>query len=225
MPVWLRNSFHPVVAWDELAVRLTAALLLGLVIVGIYRHTRLQANVTASFPATLVLLTVLIAMVTQVVGDNTARAFSLVGVLSIVRFRTAVRDSKDTAFVVFCVVVGMAIGAGQATVALLGMVTVGGAAALFRDHPHSLEGGAGYARLRIRATASDTIESCILAALEKHTERVERLSVAILRGGSSIELRYRVLLAGGTSATEVVMDLNRIDHVKAVRLRGAVDEE
>ena len=64
-----------------------------------------------SFVVTLVLLTILIAMVTQVIGDNVARAFSLVGALSIVRFRTVVRDTQDTAYVIFAVAVGMAVGA------------------------------------------------------------------------------------------------------------------
>ena len=59
------------------------------------------------------LLSILIAMVTQVIGDNVARAFSLVGALSIVRFRTVVRDTVDTAFVIFAVAVGMAVGAGH----------------------------------------------------------------------------------------------------------------
>jgi hypothetical protein len=67
---------------------------------------------------------VLIAMVTQVIGDNIARAFSLVGALSIVRFRTAVRDTEDTAYVIFAVVVGMAVGAGHVWVATLGMAVV-----------------------------------------------------------------------------------------------------
>ncbi len=54
----------------------------------------------ATFPTTLVLLAALIAMVTQVIGDNVARAFSLVGALSVVRFRTVVKDTQDTAFVI-----------------------------------------------------------------------------------------------------------------------------
>ena len=63
------------------------------------------------------LLSILIAMVTQVIGDNIARAFSLVGALSIVRFRTVVRDTQDTAFVIFAVAVGMAMGANNPWVA------------------------------------------------------------------------------------------------------------
>ena len=72
-----------------------------------------------SFVVTLVLLTILIAMVTQVIGDNVARAFSLVGALSIVRFRTVVRDTQDTAYVIFAVAVGMAVGANNFSVAAL----------------------------------------------------------------------------------------------------------
>ena len=59
------------------------------------------------------MLAIMIALVTQVVGNNAARAFSLVGALSIVRFRTVVRDIEDTAFVIFAVAIGMAAGASQ----------------------------------------------------------------------------------------------------------------
>jgi hypothetical protein len=76
--------------------RLVAAMVLGGIVAQIYRHSR--AEPASSFTVTLVLLAILIAMVTQVIGDNVARAFSLVGALSIVRFRTVVRDTQDTAY-------------------------------------------------------------------------------------------------------------------------------
>ena len=78
------------------------------------------------------LLSILIAMVTQVVGDNVARAFSLVGALSIVRFRTVVRDTQDTAYVIFAVAIGMAIGAHHFWVALAGVGVVALAAFMMR---------------------------------------------------------------------------------------------
>jgi uncharacterized membrane protein YhiD involved in acid resistance len=78
------------------------------------------------------MMTILIAMSTQVIGDNVARAFSLVGALSIVRFRTVVKDTRDTAFVIFSVVVGMAIGAGHLTVAIVGIIVAGIAAFVVR---------------------------------------------------------------------------------------------
>src|SRR6266487_1309007 len=87
--------------------RLILAMALGWIVSLIYRRTRAAHEVMPSFTVTLVLLAILIAMVTQVIGDNVARAFSLVGALSIVRFRTVVRDTQDTAYVIFAVVVGM----------------------------------------------------------------------------------------------------------------------
>src|SRR4029078_12626198 len=113
-------------------VRLVLATLLGLAIAWIYRRARPADGEAESFGVTLVLLTVLIAMVTQVIGDNVARAFSLVGALSIVRFRTVVRDTQDTAYVIFAVAVGMSMGANHPSVALCGLTVVGVTALLLR---------------------------------------------------------------------------------------------
>ena len=109
----------------DVVIRLLIALVLGVVVSAIYRYTRKSAILSPSFPSTLVLLSILIAMVTQVIGDNVARAFSLVGALSIVRFRTVVRDTQDTAYVIFAVVVGMAVGAKNPWVAVIGLAVVG----------------------------------------------------------------------------------------------------
>src|SRR6187402_859833 len=108
---------------DPLAViviRLIVATVFGAAVAFVYRRTRRMP--ASSFTITLVLLAILIAMVTQVIGNNVARAFSLVGALSIVRFRTVVRDTQDTAYVIFAVAVGMAMGANHPLVAVIGIV-------------------------------------------------------------------------------------------------------
>jgi len=106
--------------------RLVLAVVLGFLVSLVYRWARSEP--ASSFTATLVLLTPLIAMVTQVIGDNVARAFSLVGALSIVRFRTVVRDTQDTAYVIFAVAVGMAVGGSSIWIALSGIAVIGLAA-------------------------------------------------------------------------------------------------
>ncbi|MFN7734077.1 MAG: DUF4956 domain-containing protein [Pirellula sp.] len=108
--------------WDRLAMRLALAILFGSLVAAAYCWKRAPQPIAPNLPVTLVLLSVLIAMVTQVVGDHIARAFSLVGALSIVRFRTVVEDTQDIAFVIFAVVVGMALGAGDIAVASIGTV-------------------------------------------------------------------------------------------------------
>jgi len=112
--------------------RMLIAAILGYVVSWIYRRTRRRSEVVVTFPTTLVLLCALIAMVTQVIGESVARAFSLVGALSIVRFRTVVRDTQDTAYVIFAVAVGMAVGAQAPLVGVLGIIAVGTAAFLMR---------------------------------------------------------------------------------------------
>src|SRR6476646_5219681 len=114
----MRDALTPLFDFDGpalllVAVRLVLAAFLGLAIAAVYRRARPMNEEADSFTVTLVLLTILIAMVTQVIGDNVARAFSLVGALSIVRFRTVVRDTQDTAYVIFAVAIGMAIGANH----------------------------------------------------------------------------------------------------------------
>jgi len=111
MPDFLARATQPLpVGAIDVLVRLVLSMLFGGLVTLIYRATRPADEVAPSFTVTLVLLCILIALVTQVIGDNVARAFSLVGALSIVRFRTVVRDTQDTAFVIFAVAVGMASG-------------------------------------------------------------------------------------------------------------------
>ena len=105
--------------------RLLLSLILGIAVSGFYAYSARRRPEAMALGGTLVLLSVLITMVTMAVGENTAVAFTLVGTLAIVRFRTTVRDIRDTAFVIFAVAVGLAIGAGNPLVAVVGAVIVG----------------------------------------------------------------------------------------------------
>ena len=130
---WLTQSLHSggEVAVGEVARGLGISFVLGVVVAGVYIATqRKQRSEVATLSTTLVLLTILITMVTQIIGDNVARAFSLVGALAIVRFRTIVEDTRDTAFVMFAVIVGMGVGAGYTLVPLIGIPVIAGAAVL-----------------------------------------------------------------------------------------------
>ncbi len=155
-------------------VRLLIALVLGAVVAWVYRRTRSGADFTASFPPTLVLLAVLIAMVTQVIGDNVARAFSLVGALSIVRFRTVVRDTQDTAFVIFAVVVGMAVGASDPWVAMIGIAVVELAAFLMMHRPSAASAASETPfRLELRVATGHDLNGPLAAELEPYRRRQE----------------------------------------------------
>jgi hypothetical protein len=219
MPEILNSAIAagPPISWLQVLVRLVIAAVLGWFVAAVYERTRPPAERTPSFPATLVLLSVLIAMVTQVIGDNVARAFSLVGALSIVRFRTVVRDTEDTAFVIFAVVIGMAVGGNNLTVALTGLV-VTTAAAFWMNSRAAREGAGPSYLVRVRAGLGRDLDALIPPALVAHVAEHRLASIATARQGMSLEASYRVRLRDRASAGELVKALNRIDGVQSVEL-------
>lgn len=88
------------------------ALILGLLISQVYMGTHKKEGYIGSFVVTLIMLPVIIAMIILLVGNNVARAFSLAGAFSLIRFRSAPGDPKDIAYVFFTLAVGLACGMG-----------------------------------------------------------------------------------------------------------------
>src|SRR5262245_1620271 len=175
---------------DTIVIRLVAAAVLGGAVALIYRATRPGSAVTQAFLRTLVLLSIMIAMVTQVIGTNVAMAFSLVGALSIVRFRTVVRDIEDTAFVICAVVIGMAAGASQARLALTGVVVVWLAASGMRSRPPSTPDALAWFTLSVRVGLGHAAETLIGGTLDKCASDRRVMSMATARQGMSIDITY-----------------------------------
>ena len=229
MPDFFRTFVSAGPAPLEVAIRLAAALLLGAVVSGIYRITRPASEVAPSFTTTLVLLAVLIAMVTQVIGDNVARAFSLVGALSIVRFRTVVRDTQDTAYVIFAVGVGMAAGAGNLAVGAIGIVTVAVAAVLLRPRPAASSSAAAPPthELQVRVGIGHDTRSLLGPVLDQHVPVRSVASLNSVRQGTAIEVTYRTTVASEATGEALVQALNRLDGVQGVSLTRLtpVDDE
>lgn len=228
MPEFLRSAFAEAPASEPIPVfiRITLAVLLGGGVAWVYLRTRDREDISPTFPATLVLLSALIAMVTQVVGDSVARAFSLVGALSIVRFRTVVRDTQDTAFVIFAVVVGMSIGSSDWIVATIGLGVVGLAALAMR--PRSLKPSAVSAPvvIRLRLGLGHDLETSVGATLDSHMTGRHLLSMATTKQGLSIDVSYAGHLKTGANEESLVKTLNRLEGIQGVELtrRTATEE-
>jgi len=202
-----------------IAVRLLMALALGGIVAWIYRRTRKNTEISASFPVTLVLLSVLIAMVTQVIGDNVARAFSLVGALSIVRFRTVVRDTQDTAYVIFAVVVGMAVGANDLWVSLIGIAVVGLAAFVMMTRPGLIASSQPAFLLSLRVGLGHDLDTLLGGTLDAHLQERVLMSIATAKQGVSLDITYETRLRPDGSADELVKALNRIEGVQSVQFQ------
>lgn len=221
MPEWIFDtSAAEIATFATLVTRLAAAIVCGLVVAAIYRGTRGRERIAASFPGTLVMLCVLIAMVTQVIGQNVALAFSLVGALSIVRFRTVVQDTKDTAFVIFAVAVGMAIGAGQPLVAICGTVAAGSVAGMFRDRPDDRPGRRGQSfDLTIRMAVDAAAEPLVHDVLTRHGATAATVSCGTAKKGTALRMAYRISLPPDTPPHGLVRDLTAIAGVQSATLR------
>jgi uncharacterized membrane protein YhiD involved in acid resistance len=220
MPEFLTGASQPLPYGPQgVLVRLVIAMLLGGVVTLIYRFTRAADETAPSFTVTLVLLSILIAMVTQVIGDNVARAFSLVGALSIVRFRTVVRDTQDTAYVIFAVAVGMAVGAGHAILAVSGIGVValaafgmrrGAIAAPPRQEPYTL---------KVRLGLGHDAAALLGPTFDTFLKSRHLVSIETARQGMALELSYRTALRNEAAAGELVTALNRLEGVQGISLQ------
>ncbi len=109
------SNFTPV---NVLGV-LLAGLLIGVVISLVYKKTFRGVLYNPTFTLTLILLTLVTAPVVMAIGSNVALSMGMVGALSIVRFRTAVKDPLDTAYMFWAITMGILLGAGQYVIALV----------------------------------------------------------------------------------------------------------
>ena len=220
MPPWLEQSVSlegpptPL----ELLWRIGIAFFFGWVVALVYRGTHRLEPISPTFPRTLVLLSILIAMVTSVIGDNVARAFSLVGALSIVRFRTVVRDTQDTAFVIFAVVVGMAAGANHLWVAVVGIGVVTVAIFILRPRGQASVWTEDECNLSVRLQTGLDPQQLVTPVFQKHLEQSQVLGVATAKQGTALEVTYRVRFRQNSSPLQLVNELSRVEGVQNVEV-------
>ncbi len=221
MPEFLKGAFTkgPSINPLEVLISLLVALVLGGLVAWVYRHTRKPTEISASFPVTLVLLCILIAMVTQVIGDNVARAFSLVGALSIVRFRTVVRDTQDTAYVIFAVIVGMAVGARDLWVGLIGIGVVGLAAYLMMARAQVFSAVQPAHLLSLRVAVGHDLDRLLGPTFDQHLQEREMMAVSTAKQGESLEVTYETRLRPRGSADALVKALNELEGVQRVEMK------
>ena len=109
---------------QEILINFLAALAAGLIIFLSYRFSHSGAVYSARFNVSLWMLTMVTTMVMCVIGNNIALSLGMVGALSIVRFRTAVKDARDTAYIFWSIAVGICCGISDFLTAIMGSVII-----------------------------------------------------------------------------------------------------
>lgn len=210
----------PLPAVEVLIERVALAMALGFVVAVVYRLTVGRRTGAGGLPTTLVLLSVMLALVTVVIRDSLALAFGLVGALSIVRFRTVVEDTRDTAFVIFAVVVGMAAGAGDTTAALVGIPAVGLAAWAMHWFDRPAAPATQQLTLTVRIGLGHDPEAALGPVFARHGLSPRLTGVATARQGAAVEFTYALPPVAPAAMAKLVADANRAEGVQGVELRG-----
>jgi hypothetical protein len=145
----------------------------------------------------------------------------LIGALSIVRFRTVVEDTRDTAFVIFAVVVGMAIGAGFPLLAAIGVPAVLAGALLMRwvNHRPSPMRPSENGTLTVRVNAGLDPEMLLGSLFSQHLSAMRLTNTSTAKQGAALEATYKVRLRSPDKAFALISELAKVEGVQGVELK------
>lgn len=196
--------------------RTLAAIAVGVVLALVYRTTHKGLSYSQSFTQTIVFVAVIVAIVMMTVRNSLATAFTLVGALSIIRFRTVVKDTRDTAFVFAGLALGMACGLGFWELAGLGTAAV----SILALALWATNFGALYrSEFVLRFTFDQNKDSAAyLAKLSEFAKRSNMLHIEPSGDSRSLRLSYDVTLTKDATAEQLTAALSRIDGVSDVVL-------
>ena len=194
----------------ELVLALSLGFVLCLMLAYTYKQTHRGLSYSASFVHTMVIMGVTVAVIMMIIGSNIARAFSLVGALSIIRFRTAIKDSRDVAFVFMTMATGMAVGIGFYLVA---MVFVVFSCVMVFFLSHFKIGSMKTREVMLKVHLPDNLDyhSALNDVFFRHLQDHSLLSVESIRGGTLVELVYSVLFKKDSHETQFFNEVREVN--------------
>jgi uncharacterized membrane protein YhiD involved in acid resistance len=220
---WSRSTSGVAGAVDtwQVLIALAMSFFLSLVLAYVYRQTHRGVSYSVSFVHTLVLMAITVALIMEVIGSNIARAFSLVGALSIIRFRTAIKEPRDVAFLFGTMAVGMACGTGFYDLAVVFTLFLAPVTYfLFRFRIGAQP--TSEVLLRVQLPESLDHKSVFQELFYRTLREHALLSIETVQGGTALELVYSVHLKPETKESELIDELRKLNqNRKVVLLSGA----
>lgn len=184
------NVSVPVV---QIIAGMMAALFLSVCVYIVYRATYSGVMYSKDFNITIVMLALITTFIIMVIGSNLALSLGLVGALSIIRFRTAVKNSRDAAFLFWAIGIGLSCGTGIYSIGLIASAVISAALLVFNKMKAAEEVSW---LLVVRGGELDV--TALEAVLKEHTKRFH-LRMTNQSAGES-EATYELLLKGETGA-------------------------
>lgn len=201
----------------EIVTNMIVGLILGLIISWVYRYTHKGLSYSQSFVLTLVFVSVIVSAVMMIIGNSLARAFALVGTLSIIRFRTVLKDTKDVAYVFFSLAAGMAAGTSNYFIA----GTTTSIVSILAIILHRLNYGALYKSefiLRFQYDRDSGGEEGYIEKIQQFSKRSNLLHVEPSGDGRYITITYDIILKEDLASEDFASTIDKTTGVSAVTL-------
>lgn len=193
----------------DMVISLALALAIGLFIFEIYRKTYRGVMYSRSFGVTLLALAMITDLAIMTVTSNVVLSLGMVGALSIVRFRTAIKEPLDIAFLFWSIVVGIMLGAGMIPLAVFGSIILGVVLLVFSNHST-----AETPYILVLQCEDEAAEQEAIAMVMKKVSRQVVKSKTVTKGGIEVTMEVRL----SDSTTQFVNDLNNIPGITAATL-------
>ena len=200
----------------EMLMNMMLAMVLGILISVVYRYTHKGLSYSQSFTLTIIFVTLIVAIVMMVIGSSLSRAFALVGALSIIRFRTVLKDTKDTAYVFIALTLGMAAGTSNYFLAITAMVFF----TMLSIALHKTNYGALYKSEFILRFGFDQSygSGSYLEIIQEYTKRSNMLHIEPSGDGDYLNLTYDLNLKEGFTAEKLTAAFGKLEGVSEVTL-------
>lgn len=213
------DAFVFSITTQEALSNLFVALLCGVLIAILYRITYRGLSYSANFVNAIIMLSMITALVIMVIGNNLARAFGLVGAMSIIRFRTAVKDTQDIMFIFFALGIGLAAGAGTYAICFAGTFFIGAAVFITSKINYSRPTNKEFL-LQITGSPDALPDNPFNTTIEAHCEQYKLINVKTLgeTGKETIETSYYVQLVDRNHSGKLARELKGISGVQRVNV-------
>jgi uncharacterized membrane protein YhiD involved in acid resistance len=204
------------VSFFDVFTNLMVALVCGLIIALVYRFIYKGSSYSVTYVNSLVLLTLITSIVILVIGNNLARAFGLVGAMSIIRFRTAVRDVQDIVFIFFALSIGMAAGVGLHIIAITSTLMISIIAIILVTFNFGAPRKMEYL-VQISYNSSPENDTIIQSILKKHCKKFNLVNMKN-QGEEYVEAFYQVRYRDKEKSSELIRELRGYEQIHQVNM-------
>ena len=188
----------------DVAISLALSFVLSSAVGVVYKKTHKNVSYSQSYVHTLVLIAMVLSVIMLVVGSNIARAFALVGALSVVRFRNAIKETRDVGFIFLAMAIGMTCGTRFYVLAIAATIFISAVLyVMFRFDWFKASIRRHLVTVQVPADEPEATAE-VENTLAVYCSSFEMVSAEATRGGSVVELTYTAEVNKDVKPTELI---------------------